>query len=320
MRGPDIANDWFARHVEVAPQGKLNCVATKELPMLEVKEIASDSFVHLGLAEQLSLQNQGRIANLSFVIGEKSVAVIDAGGTRAEGEALLATIRQKTALPISHVILTHMHPDHIFGTEVFIEAGATVVANARLPDALALRAASWKESIPAQIGARAMLGTHLPTIDQKISAPTVIDLGDRRLTLTPIATAHTDNDLTVFDENEHILFSGDLIFQGLTPTIDGSLTGWLDWLKQGAPQPEIALIVPGHGPVQDSWTAAIAPEEHYFTALRDTVSALVGKGIALSRAVPQTVSTLQPQAGAWVDFDATTARNAAAAYSELEWQ
>ncbi|MDN3712776.1 hypothetical protein QWZ10_15255 [Paracoccus cavernae] len=40
----------------------------------------------------------------------------------------------------------------------------------------------------------------------------------------------------------------------------------------------------------------------------------------MSEAVPATVKDMQAQAAGWADFDATTARNAASAFSELEWQ
>ena len=61
----------------------------------------------------------------------------------AEAEALYAAIRQRTDRPISHLILTHMHPDHIMGAEIFAEAGASIIADSRLPEAVARRAPIW---------------------------------------------------------------------------------------------------------------------------------------------------------------------------------
>lgn len=318
-RGGAIAADWFARHADLIAKGMPRCLPTQDLPALEITQIADDIYVHLGANEQLSVQNQGRIANLSFVVGE-TVAVIDAGGSRAEGEALYAAIRRVTDRPISHLVLTHMHPDHIFGAEVFAEAGASILANARLPQAVAARHETWMTSIPAQIGERAMLGTVIAPVDQLLSDPMVIDLGATALTLSPVATAHTDNDLVVFDRNSKVFFSGDLIFQGLTPAIDGSLMGWLDWINAGAPNPQPKLIVPGHGPVQTNWQSAVAPEQRYLEKLNSEIREQIAHGIALSRSVPQTIAALQGLKPGWVDFDNLTARNAATAYAELEWQ
>lgn len=328
IRGERIAPDWLARHPTLTGQS-FECVTTKALPALDPQKIASGVYMYQGAAEQISPGNGGRIANLSFVIGD-TVAVIDAGASRAEGEALYAAIRRVTNKPISHVILTHMHPDHIFGAEVFAEAGASILGHHNLPDAVGRRASAWMESIQRQTGAAALAGTHIAPIDTLISAPTRIDIGKRGLWLIPHDPAHTNNDLTVFDEGAAVLFAGDLIFHGqpsldgLTPSIDGSLSGWLAWIDAGPhSDPDgrtAALIVPGHGPVLSDWSEAVAPLRTYLNALRNETRRQIRQGAALSQAVPAIVHAMEAQRAGWQDFDAITARNAATAFSELEWE
>lgn len=319
LNADQLAQDWFARHPRLLATEAPRCVETKDLPSLSMTEVADGVFTHIGQPQALSTANAGRIANLSFIIGD-TVIVVDAGGSRAEGEALFAAIRQRSDLPISHVILTHMHPDHIYGAEVFSEAGATIVANARLADAVQARRASWRSSIPAQIGEQAFLGTQVTAVDQAISAPTTISSGGHEIELRPVATAHTDNDLTAYDRRSGVFFTGDLVFQQLTPVIDGSLVGWLDWIAAPAPDPLPNVIVPGHGPVQSEWQDALAPELIYLEALRKTVRDLIDQGAALSAAIPHSVAAMKDKSSGWNDFDDTTARNAATAFSELEWQ
>ena len=86
-----------------------------------------------------------------------------------------------------------------------------------------------------------------------------------------------------------------------------------------APPPEAARVVPGHGPVAATLAEAAADETAYLGALRDAVRAALDAGQGLSAAVPAVAAALAPLAPAWADFDATTARNAAAAYAEMEW-
>lgn len=314
-RAEQTASAWLATHSDLTGQG-WRCQPVARTEGLELVEVAPGVHVHRGADAQLSPENGGRIANLGVVLGRDRVAVIDPGGSRAEGEALYAAIRRLTDLPIGPVILTHMHPDHIAGAEVFAEAGAEIVADARLPEALDLRRDTWAESIPAQIGALPWAGTVLIGPTRTIAGPETLDLGGRSLELTPAPRAHTDSDLTVRDSATGALFTGDLVFRGLTPVVDGSLKSWLAWLDQpheGTP------VIPGHGPVAGSFAEASAAQQSYLSALRDAVRAALDAGQGLSAAVPAVVEGMTGMAEGWADFPATTARNAAAAYAEMEW-
>src|SRR5258708_5450162 len=88
-------------------------------PAPAAQEIAPGVFVHHGVHEMASAANRGDICNTSFVIGTSSVAVIDTGGCAKVGAGLRAAIAGKTSLPLSHVITTHMHPDHVLGNAAF---------------------------------------------------------------------------------------------------------------------------------------------------------------------------------------------------------
>lgn len=305
---------WIALHPDLQA-GDWTCLPTEALPALSLTEIAPGVLVHLGDPQPLSPDNGGDIANLGVVIGD-SVAVIDPGGSRAIGEGLYAAIRRITNKPIRQVILTHMHPDHIYGAEVFAEAGAKIIAHHNLTSGVERRQEVWAESIPRQAGALAMLGTRAVLPDRTISVPEAIDLGGATLRLQPVATAHTDNDLTVFHPESGTLFTGDLVFQGLTPSLDGSLTGWLDWLSN-PPERAARQIVPGHGPIGRTWDDATAPLRAYLTALADQTRAAIRAGEPMSEAATH-VGT--DQQDGWAGFDEINARNAIAAFKELEWE
>ena len=124
-------------------------------------EIAPGVHVRHGAIAGTTPENHGAIANLGFIVGTRAVAMIDSGGSVADGEAALAAIRLVTDKPVKWLIDTHMHPDHVFGNQVFAAAGVTILGHRRLPAALAARADFYKQSMREQLG---------PALDDAVTA------------------------------------------------------------------------------------------------------------------------------------------------------
>lgn len=304
------AADWAgARALTV-----LSVTCSEIGPGLSVREVAPGLFVHQGRHAVPSAENAGDLANLGFVIGSNSVAVIDAGGSRHVGEALYAAVRTKTDLPISWLILTHMHPDHTLGAEVFREAGAKVLGHPKLATALASRAESYMTSMERLMGAKAFLGTQV--IGPDVTDVTSIDLGGRVLQVHSYELAHTNTDVTVLDQQTGTLFTGDLVFVDHTPALDGSILGWQAVLDRMAGQ-HIRQIVPGHGPGLLPWPQAADPTRGYLAALTAETREAIAQGVSMRRAIDYLGES---QRGDWQLFDEFNKRNATVAYKELEWE
>lgn len=316
---PRIAEDWLADHPALV-QGGLSCAPLSDLPALPVEAVADGIHVHVGQIAQFEDSPDGWIANLGFIVGRDSIAVIDAGASRAQGQALFAAIRRISDKPISHLVITHMHPDHAFGAGVFAEAGATVIGHERLTSALQGRGQAYLDNLTRLYGPGPMIGTQVVLPDVAVGGSLDIDLGGRVLTLTATGPAHSDNDLMVRDSATGTLFAGDLVFRGLTPIVDGSLPGWLDWMDTAQDAGPAGPIVPGHGPVARDWPDAVAAQQDFLSALAAQTRQAIAAGLPLSRAVPVIVDAMQPFAGQWASFPDSVARDATAAFKELEWE
>lgn len=64
--------------------------------------------------EPFALPQEG---NAVFVVTSDGVVLFDAGGSPAMGEAIVAKVRSVTAQPITHVVLSHWHGDHMRGLQ-----------------------------------------------------------------------------------------------------------------------------------------------------------------------------------------------------------
>jgi quinoprotein relay system zinc metallohydrolase 2 len=294
----------------------LCCSAGAAEPM-RLSEVAPGVFVHQGRVEDWLPANRGDVANLGFVVGQRCVAVIDSGGTPAVGEALRAAIARTTKLPVCYVINTHAHPDHVLGNVAFTEpadAAPRFIGHARMPAALAAREPYLRNALQRDFGlvlAPAAIVTPTLLVEGRLE----LDLGGRLLQVDAWPTAHTNNDLSVFDRQTRTLFLADLLFVDHLPVLDGSLRGWLQVLAE-LRRLDVALAVPGHGAASAQWPAVLDAQEQYLRRLLDSTRAALRNKLSIQQAVDQIGRTDLP---AWQLVEQFHRRNVTAAYAELEW-
>ena len=283
-------------------------------PGFAMTEVAPGSFVRPGVHEEATVANQDGIANIGFIIGDSAVAVIDPGGSRADGEGLRAAIRRRTDLPIRYVIMTHLHPDHVFGAVAFMDDKPAFVGHARMAGMLVQRGEFYRNALVDVLGLEEAGDYAKPTLLVQDTA--ALDLGGRTLRLQAHATAHTDNDLSVLDEATGTLWLGDLLFVDRVPALDGSILGWLAVVAALRETPA-GRVVPGHGPAAAAWPGAAAAQDRYLGGLVRDIRASIAHGGDIEQAV---ASVGQAERDRWVLFDEYNGRNVTSAFKELEWE
>lgn len=197
---------------------------------------------------------------VGVVRGRNGALLVDTGTTLIEAAAIEQDVRQLTDSAVTHVVLTHMHFDHVLGVAAFPDAEIYCA-----PEVI-----EYLSSATAELREHALsYGADAEEIDRTIAAlprpqhavsEAVVDLGDRAVRIARPGRGHTASDLVVVvpagkDEEPLVVFTGDLVEESGDPNIDDDSdpAAWpatLDRLLAiGGPA---AIYVPGHGKVVDA--------------------------------------------------------------------
>jgi glyoxylase-like metal-dependent hydrolase (beta-lactamase superfamily II) len=250
----------------------MSSLAAAQAPNLKLTQVSANAYYAEGLFELGTPLNQNFISNAGVVIAPEGVVVIDALGSPALAQRLIEEIKTITDKPITYVIVTHYHADHVYGLQAFREAGATIIAQEQgkvylTSDTARLRLEVSRDELAPWIDEQ----TQLQAADQWIVNDQTVMLSGWPFDLIKVGPAHTPDDLAVYVPQEKVLFAGDLMFQGRIPFVgNADSAGWIASLNRLLTI-EPAVVVPGHGPFSTDPAQDLQFTRDYLQFLRDSM-------------------------------------------------
>ncbi len=242
---------------------------------MQLQQVAPHSYYVQGNAGA-AFEYEGFISNAGVVVTDEGVVVIDALGSPSLAQLLMQKIRAVTEKPVVKVIVTHYHADHILGLQYFKEMGAEIIAPSGSEEYLGSPAAQERlEERRFSLEPWVNDDTRLVRPDRFVDSSMALTVGGITFRMTVIGDAHSDADMTVYVENDRVLYSGDVIFEGRVPFLGSANTRlWLKVLDEmnGA---DLAALVSGHGPHQQAPVKAVGMTYRYLSYLRQSMGAAV---------------------------------------------
>jgi glyoxylase-like metal-dependent hydrolase (beta-lactamase superfamily II) len=219
--------------------------------------------------------------DFAFIQTGAGVVAIDAGTSPDRVRAAMADLGPANHAPISHLILTHAHFDHIGGSEAIRGPGTKVIASAGFP---AEAERQRHSSIPFDylIGTGASPASDVRP-DRLISERTSLVIGGTEFVLIPVRGGETPGALMVYLPASGLLFAGDVMmpYVGVPFDAEGSPEGLLDamrYIRELAPR----QLIHGHTTLTENFTIeALAGLEPALTELREFALARIGENMTL---------------------------------------
>lgn len=200
-------------------------------------------------------------SNSGLVIGDRYNIIIDSQANEDRMKIFLGYVKNTSDKPVKIVVNTHYHGDHVWTNHMVKEA--VTVSHIKC----------WEETFRQRNFDPNMYTALFPDLSFKGAKYTPQDIvfkekmyikmeEDLTLNLIYLGPAHTTSDIIVHIPEYKIVFSGDLLFYGVTPlALDGYVTGWINALNYLLKM-DVKTFVPGHGPPIDK--SGIIEVKNYF--------------------------------------------------------
>src|SRR5262249_48926862 len=237
----------------------------------EVKQVASGVYFRFSsIGPEGSAIPFGGSNNI-WVVFEDYVVVIDANFPK-EAADVIAAVKKTTDKPIRYVLDTHHHGDQAYGSAVFAQEGASIVAQTNCARLLRLNGPKeFEEAGKGPMGRKDIRDSKLKVPNLVFDDKLVFDDGKQRVEFLFLGHAHTAGDAVAYLPKHKILCTGDACVNGAFNYMGHSDSdSWVRALER-MQQLDVKIVCPGHGPMARG--DLLERQKRYFVELRDKVAA-----------------------------------------------
>src|SRR5262245_39403169 len=220
--------------------------------------------------------------DIGFVPTDAGIVAVDAGTTEETTRAALQALRRSTSQPITHVILTHAHWDHIGGLGALLESSPQVIAQGAFAEELRIVNGT---GVPFRYFFGTTGSGHRYDVrpHHLVRERETLRVGGTEFVLYPARGGETADALLIHVPDRGALFVGDAFmpYLGAPFVAEGSADGLFEVIALiRSLQPRI--LVHGHPPLTDIFTVEAMPAiEAALRELHQRVRAAVGEGRTL---------------------------------------
>jgi len=238
--------------------------STKEIPA-EVFEAGNGPYISELASDLYFVEDFNNGGNICFLVAKKGVLVVDAGNFPGPVEKVVGLIGKITDLPVSHLIYTHVHGDHVGGAAGWPE-DITIIAQDNLNSNLEKFFTPGLEAFRKDMedfgedSLRARYGDRFDDIAARKVRPAtesftdnmVIDMGNYNVELVFPGICHTTDNILVLFREQKTLHTGDLVFNNRHPFISSAYEAdpwkWAETVKEWS-EKDLVKVIPGHGDI-----------------------------------------------------------------------
>lgn len=279
-------------------------------------QVSERVYSAIGATQPATLENWGHNNNLSFVMGDDAILLVNGGSNDDLARAMHEHIRQISDLPIRYLVSENGQRHAVAGNAYWKQQGVELIGHV---DAAAeaehfagdyiatTRRVRQDENYPVEI---------VP-FDRTIEDPITLDLGGITVEVKSFGPAHSPGDISVLVPSDNVVIAGDLAFHVRMPPIFDE-TDTAGWVETWSVFEEVAadmIILPGHGGPTDFATVTAGTYD-YLVFLRSAVQALLDEDGTLEDAY----KIDQEAYRSWHTFEELAARNAGRVFTAMEFE